>query len=182
MCVQWCSPAYHCCNTWLFVLLTPSCQSIITTCLSFFLQWSVCCWSLVGIKGVYEGQSGPSLSLTGCFFLTETLLTGPFFSFSHHSLQTLETVCENSRRSAVSEILKPPCLAPTIIPRSKSLGWHFCPHSDIWSEKQLNLLAMFACLYEFSLLPHDWLSKYLHLQAGAQVYLIKCSLSLCPSV
>ena len=35
------------------------------------------------------------------------------------SLQTLETfVCENTRRPAVSEIHKPPCLAPTIIPRS----------------------------------------------------------------
>ena len=43
-----------------------------------------------------------------------------------HSLQTLETVvCENPRRSAVSVILKPPCLPPTIIPWSKSLWSHF---------------------------------------------------------
>ena len=28
------------------------------------------------------------------------------------------------------------------------------------------------------LLPHDWLIKYLHEQAGVEVYLIKCSLSV----
>ena len=51
-----------------------------------------------------------------------------FFVFPHHSLQILGIVmCENPRRSANSEILKPPCLAPTIIPRSKSLRSHFFP-------------------------------------------------------
>ncbi|KAJ8272137.1 hypothetical protein COCON_G00109960 [Conger conger] len=45
-----------------------------------------------------------------------------FFCFSHHSLQTLGTfVHENPWRSADSEILKPPCLASTIIPQSRSL-------------------------------------------------------------
>ena len=71
-------------------------------------------------------QSGPSpltSFTTNAFLPAELLLTGCFFL--HHSLQTLETVVhENPRRSAVSEILKPPCLAPTIIPWSKSLRSH----------------------------------------------------------
>ena len=42
------------------------------------------------------------------------------FCFSQNYLQTVKNVVsENSRRSVVSEILKPPCLAPIIIPRSK---------------------------------------------------------------
>ena len=57
-------------------------------------------------------QSGSS-PLTSLINKAELLLTGCFL---HHSLQT-----ENPRRSTVSEILKPPCLAPTIIPRSKSV-------------------------------------------------------------
>ena len=76
-------------------------------------------------------QSGPSplTSLINNTFLpTELLLTGCFLFFAPFSANCLETVvCENPRRSAVSEILKPPCLAPTIIPRSKSLRSHFSP-------------------------------------------------------
>ena len=52
---------------------------------------------------------------------------------------------ENPRRSAVSQIPKPPCLAPTIFLQSKSLK----SPSDIWSEKQLSLLTMSACFYEY---------------------------------
>ena len=62
-------------------------------------------------------QSGPS-PLTSliykAFLPTELLLTGCFLFFAPFS--KLSVVCENPRRSAVSEILKPPCLAPTIIP------------------------------------------------------------------
>ena len=118
---QRCSSAYHCCNVWLFALLSP---------LSF-------------------DQSNPSplTSLINNMFLpTELLLTG-FFCFLHHSLQTVETIVrENHRRSAVSEILKPPCLAPTIIPCSKSLETTFLPNSDIWSEKTTEPLDL-ACFY-----------------------------------
>ena len=76
-------------------------------------------------------QSGPSpltSLITNTFLPTELLLTGCFFCFSHPSLQPLETVVhENHRRSAVSEILKPSCLAATISPWSKSLRSHFFP-------------------------------------------------------
>ena len=71
------------------------------------------------------------LSLTSRFLPAEPLLAWCIFCFSHHSLQTVEAV---PRGLAVSEILTPPCLAPTIIPQSKS--------------KQLNLIKS-ACLYAF---------------------------------
>ena len=94
-------------------------------------------------------QPGPSPpSLTTRFFLAELLLTGLFLVFlgegvSHHSQQTLDTVVhEFLRRSAVSEILKPPRLEATIIPQSKVT---FLFHSDVWSEQQLNLLTMSVC-------------------------------------
>ena len=62
-------------------------------------------------------QSGPSPQtsvINNAFLPAELLLTRCF--------GTLETVVpENPRRSAVSEILKPPCLGSTIVPRSKSL-------------------------------------------------------------
>ena len=77
------------------------------------------------------------------------------FLFSH-------VMHENLRRSAISEIFKPPCLAPTIIPSSKSLRSHFFPIHDIWSEKQLNHLKSVCMLLLIYLLPHDWLIKYLH--------------------
>ena len=65
------------------------------------------------------------LSLT-THFVPQNCCSLDLFCFSHNSLHTVETVvCENQRRSAVSEILKPPCLAPTIIPWSKSLRLHF---------------------------------------------------------
>ena len=60
------------------------------------------------------------------------------FCFSQHPLESV--LYENPRRSAVSEIFKPPCLT---IPWSKSLR-HFLPYFDVWSEQQLNLLTMSA--------------------------------------
>ena len=53
--------------------------------------------------------------------------------FTHNSLEFLRYL--NHR------------LAPTIIPRSKSLRSHFLP---IWPKKQLNLLTTSACFYVFS--------------------------------
>ena len=82
------------------------------------------------------------------FLPAELLLTG-CLCFSHPSLQTLETVvCGNHRRSAVSELFKPPYLASTINPWSKSL-WTCLPLSDICSEKKLNHLIMSAYFYAF---------------------------------
>ena len=105
----------------------------------------------------------PPLSylINNVFLRTELLLNGCRFVFPHPSLQSLEAVaCENSMRSAVSKI-KPPCLAPTIIPRSQS-QITFLPHSDIWSEKQLNLSTTSACFRAFSCCPQDWPIQYLH--------------------
>ena len=51
------------------------------------------------------------LSLTRCL-CRQSCCSLDVFYFSYHSLQTPETaVHENPRRSAVSEMLKPPCLA-----------------------------------------------------------------------
>ena len=67
------------------------------------------------------GKSGPSplTSLLNNIFAHRTAAHWMFFCFSHYSLQTLGTVVrQNPRRSEVPEILKPLCLAPTIIPWS----------------------------------------------------------------
>ena len=110
-------------------------------------------------------QSGSSPSpltslINNTFLPAEPLLTG---CFTHHSLQTLETVVlENPRRSAVSEILKPPCLAPTIIPRSKSLRSHFFPILTFGLKNSWTSSTMSGMLWCIELLPRDWLGKYLH--------------------
>ena len=63
-------------------------------------------------------------------------------------VQTLETV-QNRRRSAVSKILKPPCLAPTIIPRSKSLALHFFPIGSWQTFGLKNSWTSWPCLHAF---------------------------------
>ena len=99
-------------------------------------------------------QSGPSplISLMNNTFCLQSCCSQFFFCcFLHLSLQTLETfVRENYGRSAVTAILKPPCLAPTIIPRSESLRSHFFPLLKFWIEKQVNLLITSACVYAIS--------------------------------
>ena len=87
----------------------------------------MCGYLCYGHLPISFDQSGPSpltLLFNNVFLPAELLLTG-CFCFSHHSLQTV--VFENPRRLAVSEKLKLPCLAPTIIPQSKSLRSHFFP-------------------------------------------------------
>ena len=127
-CVQWCSSAYQCCNVWLFALLSPSCQLWPVRAL---LLWP------------------PSFSVS---LPAELLLTGFFFvCFSHHSLQTLEAVvCENPRRSAVSEILKPPYLAPTITPIIPSRILRDLISSPflnlVWKAEQLDQVCMLLCM------------------------------------
>ena len=89
-------------------------------------------------------QPGPSplTSLINKAFLrTKLLLSGCFIL--HHYLQTLETVvCENPRRSAVTQT--------TLSGTNNHTSITFIPHSEIWSEKQLNLLTMSACFYAFN--------------------------------
>ena len=94
--------------------------------------------------------------------------------------QPLETiVCGNPKSSAVSEILKTPCLAPAIIPRSKSLRSHFFPVLNLALN---NSWTSWPCLHAFmhfvAAMLHDWLIQYLHLQAGIEFSLIYCALSV----
>ena len=82
------------------------------------------------------------LSLTTQVFACRTAA----HCFFRTILCSLESaVHENPRRSAISEILKPACLAPTIIPRSKSLRSHFFPFL---------ILVRFFRLSAFFLLDH----------------------------
>ena len=126
-------------------------------CLSFscYTVWHIVCSEMVfciPMRGyvcfchlsVSFSQSGPSppLSLTTCS-CPQNCCSLEVFSFFHNSLQTLETVVhENPRRSAVSE--KPPSLAPTVIPRLKSLRSHFFP---ILSFGLKNSRTMWPCLH-----------------------------------
>ena len=74
-------------------------------------------------------QSSPSPlnSLVNKAFLpAELLLTGCFLFFTPFSANSRDLLYLKMAR-VVSEILKPPCLASTIIPWSKSLRSHFFP-------------------------------------------------------
>ena len=123
LCVQRCSSAYHFCNVWLLCYCHLPCQ--------LWPDWPFSYWPL---------------SLTRCFCL-QNCCSLDVFCFSHYSLQTLENVVhENPRRSAVSEILKPPRLAPTIIPQSKSLWSHLCP---ILTFGLNNSWTSWPCLHAF---------------------------------
>ena len=87
-CVPRCSSAYHCCNAWLFALLSHSCQ----------------------LQPVWPFSSALSLPMRFC---PQNCCSEDVFCFSYHSLQTIENVLhENPRISAVSEILNPSCLTP----------------------------------------------------------------------
>ena len=69
-------------------------------------------------------------SLATCFCLQNCCSLGVFLFFTPFSANSRDMnfiVHENPRRSTISEILKPPCLAPTIIPRSKLLWSHSFP-------------------------------------------------------
>ncbi len=70
-------------------------------------------------------------------------------------------------RSAVYEILRPACLAPTTIPRSKSLKSTFFP------------ILMLGLNFSKSSSPHlDWLISHLCYQAIEHVYLRKWLVSV----
>ena len=77
-------------------------------------------------RPVSFNQSGPSpltTLISNTFLPAEHNAHSMFFCFfSHHSLQTWDC-CENPRRSAVSEILKEPCLSGTV----KVTSIHFFP-------------------------------------------------------
>ena len=99
------------------------------------------------------------LSLT-IRFCTQNCCSLDVLCFSLHFSANSRLLRENPRRSAVSEILKPPCLAPTIIPRSKSLRSHFFPILTFGLKNSWTSwphVCMLLCIW---LLPHDWLIKY----------------------
>ena len=98
-------------------------------------------WALLGIKlGIYSTHF---LDLLICCSLD-------VFSFTHHSLQSIETfVHENPRKAAGSDThttLSGANNHSTV----KVTSITCIPYSDIWSEKQLNLLTMSAGFYAFS--------------------------------
>lgn len=91
--------------------------------LEMFLWDSWPCWHdcitqfLTIFQGHFHAVNPPFYrTASGCFLLFQ------------HLESTLQTVCENHSRSAVTEILKPACLAP-----HSWLG-HIFPHSDSWCD------------------------------------------------
>ena len=91
-----------------------------------------------------------STSWTMRFCLQNCWLHWMFFVMRTILSKILQTrVWKSQGISSSLRYYKPPCLAPTIIPRSKSLKSHFFPIQKMWSEKQLNLLTTcckFSCI------------------------------------
>ena len=83
----------------------------------------------------YVSTVRPALREPPCQWYRENTAPPPVSGIGEH---TPPVSGIGYRRSAVSEMLIPPSLAPTIILHSKSLRSHFFP---IWSEKQLNPLT-----------------------------------------
>ncbi len=102
LCVQrWCS-AYPGCNVWLFELL-----------LLFYHLYPVCPFS----SDLWHQQG---------IFIHTTVVHWIFYFFGPFSVNP-RFVCEYPSRSSVLEILRAAHLAPTTIPRSKSLKSPFFP-------------------------------------------------------
>lgn len=79
------------------------------------------------------------------------------------NIRDLQILCENSKRSAVSEILKPDSQAPKNMPKSMTLRF---TRSLIF----MKLLIFFCMILCTVLLPHDSLYESLY---NKQVFLIK---------
>ena len=83
--------------------------------------------------------------------LHATVIASGYLHYCHLPASSLTTVVhENPRRSAVSEILKPPCLTPTIIPRSKSLRSHLFPILTFGLKNSWTSWPHLRCFYAFS--------------------------------
>lgn len=99
--VQRWSSAWHSSNVWLFHLPLRFCQ----------------------LKQSAHSPLTPLINKP----LSPTKLQHCMFFFVFHTITLEMLVCENPRRSAVSQIFKPPRLAPTV--------QSFCGlHSDVWFE------------------------------------------------
>lgn len=118
------------------------------------------------ILSVILTQPGHSLLtsfLKKVFQTMKVPLTG-FFVPKKNKKKKLGTVeCENPRRSAVIEILKPQL--------SKS--------PRLCCEHYLKLLTLICMVLHIAVLPHDWLIKELHKCVGVQLVLLKCMVSVC---
>ncbi len=83
---------------------------------------------LTALLSIISNQSAHSPLTSTRHFRPHNCRSLDIFSFSEHSLETQElVVCENPSRSAIFEILRSARLAPTTIPRSKSLKSPFFP-------------------------------------------------------
>ncbi len=85
---------------------------------------SYCCLSIISNQSVHSLLTS---DINKAFSSTQLPLTGYFLFFRPFSVNLEMVVCENPSRSAVFEILRPVRLAPTTIPRSKSLKSPFFP-------------------------------------------------------
>ena len=100
------------------------------------LQGSTCCAfrdALLHTSGINKAIS-PS----------EVPLTGYFLFFRPFSVSLEMVVRENPSRSAVSEILRPACLAPTTRPCSKTLKSPFFPILMFGNNHRL-----YTCMYSY---------------------------------
>ncbi len=85
---------------------------------------SYCFLSIISNQSAHSPLTS---DINKAFSSTQLLLTGYFRFFGPFSVNLEMVVCENPSRSAVYEILRPVRLAPTTIPRSKSLKSPFFP-------------------------------------------------------
>ena len=91
----------------------------------------------------------PFWGLTGWVFrdalLHTTVVMCGYLRFCHLPVSSDQPVVHKNPSSGS----KPPCLAPTILPQSKSLKSYFSQFWHLVWKKQLTLLAMSACFYAF---------------------------------
>ncbi len=121
---------------------------------------SYCCLSII------SNQSPLTSDINKAFSSTQLPLTGYFLFFGPFFVNPKTVVGENPSRSAVFEILRRARLAPTTIPRSKSLS----SRSDARFELQQAVFTPIS--------PCDWLISNLCYQAIEQVHLIKWPVSV----
>ncbi len=85
---------------------------------------SYCCFSIISNQSIHSHLTS---EINKAFSSTQLPLTGYFFFFGPFSVNPRMVVHGNPSRSAVLEILRPARMAPTTIPRSKSLKSPFFP-------------------------------------------------------
>ena len=126
-------------SKYIFDFLVFCCCSLSTS--QFYMLcslWSSCLLALLW-----------SLSST-TRFCSQNCCSLDVFLFFRTILKTLEAVvCENSRRSAVSEIPNPPCLSQAAIQRSKSLTSHVVLSQNGHQEPGVSSVQITCCLSSY---------------------------------